>query len=514
MMNSHALLDQSRRDTCLIPIKLDLELDGTSIRLRDSFTWNLHECYFTPEQVASLVASDRQFAAVLIADWDLSLYAFDLQQNQPHVTAATLGAALIPMIADAIRQQVSAFAGAVEQDEVVAMDKRIFDPAYIQQVQAERDAMPAPSLETAESSQSHLDPNGNRMDDAGAGANTGMLVDHPTVNGDVKHGEPHSLDGDQGQTQQQKDTIAALRQKSRMEASSTAGPVVSYGDIRIIIKLDVHVGALYLRDQFEWPLFEGTGARVTGAGQVSPEEFSKGLVADLGLGGEFVPLVATSIREQVVLARLNFDDAMQAPLYSRYLRDEDDSFAWEPTVRFLSEQEIAEIAREDERESRGSDALHDDREQQLPLAAPTLAPIDPIPSTIPLVVGAGEVGSAGTLASHLVQKPTTHAPIYIDNPPPLVDVDPTIFAQQVAMLRTSALAAHRSSRASSPSPFHSMGSPPSASAWRCSWCLIQGQYTPTIRRGPLGLRTVCQACGIVYEKKGILPFDRYKANPK
>ncbi|KAJ3305159.1 Snf5- protein 1 [Kappamyces sp. JEL0829] len=230
-MNSHALLDQSRRDTCLIPIKLDLELDGTSIsthtRLRDSFTWNLHECYFTPEQVASLVASDRQFAAVLIADWDLSLYAFDLQQNQPHVTAATLGAALIPMIADAIRQQVSAFAGAVEQDEVVA------------QVQAERDAMPAPSLETAESAQSHLDPNGNRMDDAGAGANTGMLVDHPTVNGDVKHGEPHSLDGDQGQTQQQKDTIAALRQKSRMEASSTAGPVVSYGDIRIIIKVRV-----------------------------------------------------------------------------------------------------------------------------------------------------------------------------------------------------------------------------------------------------------------------------------
>lgn len=70
--------------------------------------------------------------------------------------------------------------------------------------------------------------------------------------------------------------------------------IPSYGDIRILIKLDLHVGSLFLKDQFEWPLFEHS---------ITPEEFASILSADLGISGEFLPLIAHSIREQVCIAR-------------------------------------------------------------------------------------------------------------------------------------------------------------------------------------------------------------------
>jgi hypothetical protein len=46
--------------------------------------------------------------------------------------------------------------------------------------------------------------------------------------------------------------------------------------------------------------------------------------------------------------------------------------------------------------------------------------------------------------------------------------------------------------------------------WKCSWCLMSGRFTPTLRRGPLGTRTVCNACGIWYAKYNNMPEDRYR----
>jgi hypothetical protein len=45
--------------------------------------------------------------------------------------------------------------------------------------------------------------------------------------------------------------------------------------------------------------------------------------------------------------------------------------------------------------------------------------------------------------------------------------------------------------------------------WRCSWCLLSGKYTPTLRRGPLGGKSLCNACGIWYAKNGTLPESRF-----
>jgi len=58
-----------------------------------------------------------------------------------------------------------------------------------------------------------------------------------------------------------------------------------------VIQLDLRVGRVVLRDQFEWDVLNPCG---------SPEAFAAGLVADLGLSTDFVPHVANSIREQVL----------------------------------------------------------------------------------------------------------------------------------------------------------------------------------------------------------------------
>ncbi|XP_063699426.1 SWI/SNF-related matrix-associated actin-dependent regulator of chromatin subfamily B member 1 [Culicoides brevitarsis] len=72
-------LENASQQEVLVPIRLDMELEGQ--KLRDTFTWNKNECMISPEQ----------FAEVLCDDLDLNPLTF------------------IPAIAAAIRQQVEAF---------------------------------------------------------------------------------------------------------------------------------------------------------------------------------------------------------------------------------------------------------------------------------------------------------------------------------------------------------------------------------------------------------------------
>ncbi|KAJ3005019.1 Chromatin structure remodeling complex protein sfh1 [Thoreauomyces humboldtii] len=46
--------------------------------------------------------------------------------------------------------------------------------------------------------------------------------------------------------------------------------------------------------------------------------------------------------------------------------------------------------------------------------------------------------------------------------------------------------------------------------WRCRWCLCSGKYTPALRKGPLGAKTLCNACGMWYNRHGFLPQERYR----
>lgn len=116
-----------------------------------------------------------------------------------------------------------------------------------------------------------------------------------------------------------------------------------YEDIRIIVKIDVYVGTLYLLDQFEWPLFSTL---------VTPEAFAHIYCSELGVGGEFMPMIAHAIREQVVQARINFVESESPPSWNdRPLRTEDED-EWSPALRTLSGEEIQAMLKEQDRNSR------------------------------------------------------------------------------------------------------------------------------------------------------------------
>uniref|UniRef100_A0A6G1SHZ5 SWI/SNF-related matrix-associated actin-dependent regulator of chromatin subfamily B member 1 n=1 Tax=Aceria tosichella TaxID=561515 RepID=A0A6G1SHZ5_9ACAR len=86
--------------------------------------------------------------------------------------------------------------------------------------------------------------------------------------------------------------VPAISQSIRqqIEAFPTENILDQQTDLRVLIKLNIHVGNISLVDQFEWDLSET---------ECTPEQFSLRLCAELGLGGEFVTAVAYSIRGQL-----------------------------------------------------------------------------------------------------------------------------------------------------------------------------------------------------------------------
>lgn len=57
------------------------------------------------------------------------------------------------------------------------------------------------------------------------------------------------------------------------------------------MQLDLQIGKVNLRDRFEWDLANDSSA--------APEVFSRQLASELGIGGEFVAIIAHAIREQL-----------------------------------------------------------------------------------------------------------------------------------------------------------------------------------------------------------------------
>ncbi|RWS28240.1 SWI/SNF-related matrix-associated actin-dependent regulator of chromatin subfamily B member 1-like protein [Leptotrombidium deliense] len=88
-----AIYENSSQTEVLVPIRLDMEIDGH--KLRDTFTWSKNEQFITPEQ----------FAEVLCDDLDLPSISF------------------VPAIAQSIRQQIESFPTDNFLDE--ATDQRV-----------------------------------------------------------------------------------------------------------------------------------------------------------------------------------------------------------------------------------------------------------------------------------------------------------------------------------------------------------------------------------------------------
>lgn len=140
------------------------------------------------------------------------------------------------------------------------------------------------------------------------------------------------------------ETPSILKQTQPNTNAETYG--TEYDDIidTIIIKLNLQVGDSRLRDQFEWSLTDN---------HVTPEEFAKQLAADLGIGGEMVQLIAQSIREQVLLARLDptNKDVPIAP-FQAGPQMRGGTIDWEPEYLDSPDAEMDRLDREYERGAR------------------------------------------------------------------------------------------------------------------------------------------------------------------
>ncbi|GJD06644.1 Chromatin structure-remodeling complex protein BSH [Galdieria sulphuraria] len=122
-------------------------------------------------------------------------------------------------------------------------------------------------------------------------------------------------------------------------------PEEEIGERRHILKLDIRIGKVVLRDQFEWDRSNADN---------SPEEFAETLCKDLGLTREFVPAVAHAIREQLQeLAEHPYTRCLQGsvPASGIYRKPETLS-QWQPVVEILTDDQLEKLERRETRDAR------------------------------------------------------------------------------------------------------------------------------------------------------------------
>ncbi|CAG8563426.1 10965_t:CDS:2, partial [Paraglomus brasilianum] len=193
-------------------------------------------------------------------------------------------------------------------------------------------------------------------------------------------------------------------------------------DNRVAIQIDVQSGRLYLRDRFEWDL----------GSDLTPEAFAKQLAADIGVGGEFAPLIAHNIREQLLRfkkERLVDGDRDQEPLTTVYRPV--DTAEWAPILETLTPEELEKVVLDKERSIR--------RLRR-------------------------ENSRAGATARSRSLRPGT---------PRSSGLNPNV--------------------PSSPNPRKPEGkasrlAPEELEKWRCQHCAVDGHNTPLVRRGPNGAK--------------------------
>ncbi|RKP40383.1 hypothetical protein BJ085DRAFT_32902 [Dimargaris cristalligena] len=313
--------------------------------------------------------------------------------------------------------------------------------------------------------------------------------------------------------------------------------------IRVTILLDLQL----LRDQFEWDL---TTSLNDENGASMPEEFARGLAADLGLGGEFPALIAHNIREQLLRyqrERLDLEvdtgllevsrgdpeslDALPMPTEGssnhhqpasvpfksdhaiNVFRPPDKGELWTPQLEELTQDDLEKIMIDRERSIRRlrretSRLLHSSRQRrgspqvstwnyELGISlGPQRGPVSlsahlPNLNTSGLGSGGDPAGSASGYTPRM--NPTLSAQLY--SPPHSHSPSPGPGQRPV---RTPSQSSTRSSRLSEDEVL----------TWRCTHCGSDGTRTTVVRKGPRGIKTLCNACGISWASRGALPPNR------
>ncbi|KRX62364.1 SWI/SNF-related matrix-associated actin-dependent regulator of chromatin subfamily B member 1 [Trichinella nativa] len=115
-------------------------------------------------------------------------------------------------------------------------------------------------------------------------------------------------------------------------------------DQRVILKLNVHVGNLSLVDQVEWDMSDPNNC---------PESFAIQFCSELGLGGEFVPIIAYSIRGQLAWHQRTYAfSESQLPIIENPYRTPSEAEQWSLILETLTDAEMEKKIRDQDRNTR------------------------------------------------------------------------------------------------------------------------------------------------------------------
>ncbi|KIW17070.1 hypothetical protein PV08_04261 [Exophiala spinifera] len=265
---------------------------------------------------------------------------------------------------------------------------------------------------------------------------------------------------------------------------------------RCVITLSIYLSSKLYQDKFEWSLLHPPGAA---------EAFAKQTCADMGLNGEWVMAITHAIYEAVLRLKKEAceggmvmigggawgggeidNQAVRAEEGAGWRYDIDDFGAeWEPKFEALSKEEI------EKREG--------DRERQLRRLRRETARFS---ST------AGMVPSAREQEAQLRGSYFDYTAVGAGG-----EDTPSLGRGERSKKKR---------RFRSLSPTGKAGTPESSASaawggegnrlqeferqtWRCKHCLIWGNAIWAVRDGPLGPRTLCNNCGLIYERDKKLP---------
>ncbi|KAF9126246.1 Chromatin structure remodeling complex protein sfh1 [Mortierella sp. 14UC] len=225
---------------------------------------------------------------------------------------------------------------------------------------------------------------------------------------------------------------------------------------RVVVQLDLHVGGINLRDRFEWDV----------GSDLTPEEFSRQLAADLGIGGEFVTMIAHEIHEQ--LYRFKQDRLLDRgfepePLYSGF-RHLEEAESWAPALETLTAEEYERVLEDRERSVRRNRRATSSyvKRRGGPL---TYSPASTAPG---IGIGSGYISKIANKRGRNASSATFRHPA------------------NMAVLDMAAF-----------------------ENWQCQHCGLGAHSTVMLRAGPAGEKSLCNTCGLSWAVHGnVLPADR------
>ncbi|KAK4522773.1 hypothetical protein GAYE_PCTG30G0663 [Galdieria yellowstonensis] len=283
-------------------------------------------------------------------------------------------------------------------------------------------------------------------------------------------------------------------------------PEEETGERRHILKLDIRIGKVVLRDQFEWDRSNADN---------SPEEFADVLCKDLGLTQEFVPAIAHAIREQLQeLAEHPYTRCLQGSVAASGIYRKPETLSqWQPSVEILTDDQLEKLERRETRDARVA-RRSKGRESIRSGTGTTISYPEPNLRKRPLrSLGSGYEYFNSPSKARVADNETEQQPLYRRvSKVPRPQMSPTPLdvmysnPSKVVNNRRVEVPQHMNT------PNYSLSSQQAASRpssfeedVRCQNCGIPRRDTPLMRAGPGGKQTLCNRCGLYYSKYNVLP---------